>query len=72
MGESPHAYTGLAAKAVDAGIKLIIVLAGMQSSRRSQKHVRLDEGLLGFDSQYHPQYDLGPLHHRGSLLTTRN
>ncbi len=45
-------YTGLICKAVDAGYKLIIVLAGMQNSLRSQTQLRLDEGFLGFDSQY--------------------
>jgi Z1 domain len=44
-------YTGLICKAVDAGYKLIIVLAGMQNSLRSQTQLRLDEGFLGFDSQ---------------------
>ncbi len=44
-------YTGLLCKAVDAGYKLIIVLAGMQNSLRSQTQLRLDEGFLGFDSQ---------------------
>ena len=44
-------YTGLICKAVDAGYKLIIVLAGMQDSLRSQTQLRLDEGFLGFNSQ---------------------
>ncbi|MBC6479606.1 MAG: Z1 domain-containing protein [Hormoscilla sp. GM7CHS1pb] len=46
-------YIGLICKAVDAGYKLIIVLAGMQKSLRSQTQLRLDEGFLGFDSQVH-------------------
>ncbi|MEG3863515.1 Z1 domain-containing protein [Microcoleus sp. herbarium12] len=46
-------YTGLICKAVDAGYKLIIVLAGMQDSLRSQTQLRLDEGFLGYDSQVH-------------------
>ncbi|MCE6999974.1 Z1 domain-containing protein [Saccharothrix sp. S26] len=50
-------YIGLAAKAVDAGYKLIIVLAGMQNSLRSQTQLRVDEGLLGFDSQYQQRSD---------------
>ena len=50
-------YTGLAAKAVDAGYKLIVVLAGMQNSLRSQTQLRVDEGLLGFDSQYQQRSD---------------
>lgn len=52
-------YTGLICKAVDAGYKLIIVLAGMQNSLRSQTQLRLDEGFLGFDSQIHRSFDQG-------------
>ncbi|ADN36913.1 Putative endonuclease, Z1 domain protein [Methanolacinia petrolearia DSM 11571] len=44
-------YTGLICKTADAGYKLIIVLAGMHKSLRSQTQVRLDEGFLGFDTQ---------------------
>lgn len=44
-------YIGLICKAADAGFKLIIVLAGMHKSLRSQTQVRLDEGFLGFDTQ---------------------
>ncbi|AFZ19207.1 Z1 domain-containing protein [Allocoleopsis franciscana] len=52
-------YTGLICKAVDAGYKLIIVLAGMQNSLRSQTQLRLDEGFLGFDSQVNRAFDRG-------------
>ncbi len=44
-------YTGLICKAVDAGYKLIIVLAGTHNSLRSQTQLRLDEGFLGRDTQ---------------------
>jgi hypothetical protein len=44
-------YTGLICKAVDAGYKLIIVLAGLHSNLRAQTQLRLDEGVLGFDTQ---------------------
>jgi len=44
-------YTGLICKAVDAGYKLIIVLAGTHSNLRSQTQLRIDEGVLGFDTQ---------------------
>lgn len=44
-------YTGLMCKAVDAGYKFIVVLAGMHNSLRSQTQSRLDEGFLGFDTQ---------------------
>jgi hypothetical protein len=45
-------YTGLICKAVDAGFKLIIVLAGTHNNLRSQTQLRLDEGFLGFDTQH--------------------
>jgi hypothetical protein len=44
-------YIGLICKAVDAGYKLIIVLAGLHNSLRSQTQLRIDEGFLGFDTQ---------------------
>lgn len=44
-------YTGLICKAVDAGYKLIIVLAGIHSNLRAQTQLRIDEGVLGFDTQ---------------------
>ncbi|WP_052369705.1 Z1 domain-containing protein [Planktothrix agardhii] len=52
-------YTGLICKAVDAGYKLIIVLAGIQNSLRSQTQIRLDEGFLGRDSQVNRAFDRG-------------
>ncbi|MDG6249408.1 Z1 domain-containing protein [Methanocalculus sp.] len=50
-------YTGLICKAADAGYKLIIVLAGMHKSLRSQTQLRLDEGFLGFDTQRNRAFD---------------
>jgi len=44
-------YTGLICKAVDAGYKLIIVLAGQHKSLRSQTQARLDIEFLGFDTR---------------------
>lgn len=44
-------YTGLICKAVDAGYKLIIILAGLHNNLRSQTQLRIDEGVLGFDTQ---------------------
>lgn len=44
-------YIGLINKAVDAGYKLIIVLAGVHENLRSQTQLRVDEGVLGFDTQ---------------------
>jgi hypothetical protein len=44
-------YIGLINKAADAGYKLIIVLAGIHNSLRSQTQLRIDEGFLGYDSE---------------------
>jgi hypothetical protein len=49
-------YIGLINKASDAGYKLIIVLAGIHDSLRSQTQIRVDEGFLGFNSQRSLQY----------------
>jgi hypothetical protein len=46
-------YTALICKAVDAGFPLVIVLAGVHNSLRSQTQLRLDEGFLGFDTRLH-------------------
>lgn len=45
-------YTGLICKAADAGFNLIVVLAGIHNNLRSQTQNRIDEGFLGFDTQY--------------------
>ena len=45
-------YTALISKAADSGFKLILVLAGVHNSLRAQTQLRLDEGFLGFDTQY--------------------
>lgn len=50
-------YCGLICKAVDAGYRLIVVLAGMHNNLRSQTQYRLDEGVLGRDSQKDRQLD---------------
>ncbi len=42
-------YTALICKALDSGYKLIIVLAGIHNSLRSQTQDRLNEELLGYD-----------------------
>jgi len=66
-------YTGLICKAVDAGYKLIIVLAGLQNSLRSQTQLRLDEGFLGRDSQVNRAFDRGQnsLMGAGQILTEK-
>ncbi|TLS68326.1 hypothetical protein FEF65_04880 [Mariprofundus erugo] len=43
-------YTGLIAKAADAGYKVIILLTGMIEDLRKQTQARLDEGFVGRNS----------------------
>jgi hypothetical protein len=43
-------YAGLITKAVDSGYKIIIVLAGLHNSLRSQTQIRLEEAFLGYES----------------------
>lgn len=54
-------YTGLICKAVDAGYRVIVVLAGVHNSLRSQTQQRLDEGFLGFDSVAMRRRTAGPI-----------
>ncbi len=42
-------YTSLITKATDAGYKLIVVLAGVHNSLRSQTQERINEEFLGYD-----------------------
>ena len=48
-GKTTH-YTALAAKALDVGYQIIIILAGTHNNLRSQTHERLDRYLIGRDS----------------------
>lgn len=50
-------YIALVCKAVDAGYKLIIVLAGLHKNLRSQTQLRIDQGFLGFDTQRNRAFD---------------
>ena len=50
-------YIGLICKAVDAGYKLIIILAGVHNSLRSQTQMRIDEGFLGYDTKQSMNYE---------------
>lgn len=50
-------YIGLVCKAADAGYKLIIILAGMHKSLRSQTQYRVDQGFLGFDTRLNRAFD---------------
>jgi hypothetical protein len=44
-------YVGVIAKALDAGYKIIIVMAGIHNNLRAQTQERIDEGIVGMDSQ---------------------
>ncbi len=50
-------YIGLVAKALDSGYKLVVVLAGVHNSLRSQTQARIDEGILGFDTRKNLRFD---------------
>ena len=50
-------YTGLISKAVDAGYRFIVVLAGAHNNLRSQTQSRLDRHFLGFDTQQKMLFD---------------
>lgn len=43
-------FLGLACKALDAGYKLVIILAGIHNSLRAQTQIRMEEGLLGYNT----------------------
>lgn len=67
-------YTGLICKAADAGYNFVIVLAGMHNNLRSQTQLRLDEGFLGFDTQYERAYRMNSQSNFGvgTLATPHN
>jgi len=48
-GKTTH-YTSLTAKALDSGYQIVIILAGIHNSLRSQTHERIDRHLIGRDS----------------------
>lgn len=52
-------YTGLINKALDAGYKVVIVLAGTQDDLRSQTQKRLDRGVIGGDTRQRPDGAVG-------------
>jgi hypothetical protein len=43
-------FLGVACKALDAGYKLVIILAGIHNSLRAQTQIRMEEGLLGYNT----------------------
>lgn len=57
-GKTTH-YTSLAAKAIDSGYRVVIILAGIHNSLRSQTHERIDRHLIGRDSCALMQAGLG-------------
>jgi hypothetical protein len=59
-GRTTH-FIGLAAKAVDAGYRLIVVLAGTSNAVRSQTQMRVDEGLLGSGADALPGAEALPI-----------
>ena len=42
-------YTGLIAKAIDAGYKFVVVLSGIHNDLRAQTQLRINDELLGYD-----------------------
>ena len=52
-------YIGLISKAVDAGYKVIIVLAGLNNDLRSQTQTRIDKGFLGRDTSKSKNHNQG-------------
>ncbi len=52
-------FVGLICKAVDAGYKLIVVLTGLHNNLRSQTQFRLDDELLGYDTDKNLKFDEG-------------
>lgn len=47
-------YSGLICKAVDAGYKVVILLAGITESLRQQTQQRIDEGIVGLARTMNP------------------
>ncbi len=51
-GKTQH-YTALAAKALDAGFKLVIILSGIHENLRQQTQERVEEVIIGKNSRNH-------------------
>ncbi len=45
-------FIGMMCKAVDSGYKLVVVLTGTDNKLRTQTQERIDEGLLGYNSDF--------------------
>lgn len=48
-------YVGLVNKAIDSGYKLIVIMAGVHSTLRSQTQKRIDETVTGVDTRTNSQ-----------------
>ena len=57
-------YTALINKAVDAGYRVVIVIAGIHNNLRNQTQVRMDEGFIGRSSDTAKQGRIGVGIHR--------
>jgi len=60
-------YTGLICKALDSGYKLIVVLAGVHNSLRSQTQLRIDQSVIGKDSSSKRSFGVGELKMRNPI-----
>lgn len=63
-------YIGLMAKAVDAGYRVLIVLAGITSDLRKQTQKRIDDGLLGYDTTKQNKNGIKLQGHPGVVINT--
>lgn len=52
-------FLGLACKALDAGYKLVIILAGIHDSLRTQTQIRMEEAVLGYNTESNLFFDSG-------------
>jgi hypothetical protein len=50
-------FLGLACKALDAGYKLVIILAGIHDSLRTQTQIRMEEAVLGYNTESNLLFD---------------
>jgi hypothetical protein len=54
-------YIGVLAKAIDAGYKSIVVLAGIHNDLRAQTQLRIDEGIVGATHLDNEQFQQKPI-----------
>jgi hypothetical protein len=65
-------YVGLICKAVDAGYKVIMVLAGLNNDLRSQTQKRIDQGFLGIDTSKRADLDQSSVRFGAGLIPGYN